>query len=430
MDQTRQNGIAQATGKALNFWNDGAAMFETKPFFFERKEPLVSAEDVPNLLITPAPHIRAADDVASIMRTVALALAPAVVFALYRFGYWAWVITALAVLSCIATEAAIQSFRNQRVTVNDWSAIVTGLLLAAVLPPNVGWYIPVIGGVVSIGVAKHCFGGLGCNIWNPALIGRAFLQIAFPSQINMSAWPWVESPMTNIMTGSGTADVITSATPLQRLAAAPLTDATDTITTATTRYTAGADASAIVKGITVQVDHLVVGWNEIINAFLGNVNGSIGEVSALALLIGGVYLLYKKIISWHIPAGYLLTVALLGWMLPTPVHGPGGVITGYTAWFTGPMLFHIFAGGVMIGALFMATDMVTSPMSRKGKLIFGVGCGFITIMIRLYSSAYPEGVCYSILLMNTLVPLIDSFTSPRVFGTHKKAAVPAPKASA
>ena len=383
----------------------------------------MSEPAVPNLVVGPAPHIKATDDVPEIMRAVAVALVPAFLFSLYRFGYWSWVVTLLAVAAAVGTEAAIQRFRGVRVTVNDWSAAVTGLLLAATLPPNVAWYVPVAGSVIAIGIAKQCFGGLGCNIWNPALIGRAFLQIAFPAQISMSSWPWVTHPLADVRAPattpselqSGASAIHHAATAAADAAASAAKTAVDVFTSATPlqrldQVTEGPDGMRMrVVGHTLDIS-----WNEVLDAFLGNVNGSIAEVSALALILGGLYLLMRNIISWHIPAGYIGTVALLGWALPMPVHVHGS--TFYTQWFTGPALFHVMAGGVMIGALFMATDMVTSPMSRAGKLVFGIGCGLITILIRLYSGAYPEGVCYSILLMNTMVPMIDGFTRPRVFG--------------
>lgn len=359
------------------------------------------------------------------MRDVCIALAPAFLFALYQFGYWSLVVTGLAVLAAVATEYICQRLRKVPVTVDDYSAVITGLLLAAVIPPNVSWYVPVIGSVVAIGIAKHCFGGLGSNIWNPALIGRAFLQAAYPTQINSGTWAAIkDGKIATSILGSfdslvekaaAGADIITSATPLEQLAKVKAAEA---LTSAS--YSASSAADSIwVSGGTIQVQEGLV-WN----VFLGNTFGCIGEVSALALLIGGIYLLLRKVISWHTPVFYIATVALLGWILPAPYVSGAGSEISYTQWFTGPALLHIVSGGIFIGAIFMATDMVTSPISRKGQIIFGIGCGFLTIMIRLYAG-YPEGVCYSILLMNTVVPIIDSYTKPRVFGTGNKNAAKA-----
>ncbi|MBN1256906.1 MAG: RnfABCDGE type electron transport complex subunit D [Planctomycetes bacterium] len=366
-------------------------------------------------VITPSPHLKTKEDIGAIMRAVCLALAPAFIFALYRFGYWSIAVTAIAVVTAVVTEAICQRLRHVPYTVDDYSAVVTGLLLAAVLPPNVAWYVPFVGSIVAIGIAKHCFGGLGCNIWNPALMGRAFLQAAFPTEINSGTWPAAkgESLLTSIYTNiNGSfdflvesakqvgADVITSATPLEQL----------------TRVVDVAGKVEIPGAIYVQNGVIQVSNSQIFDVFMGNTFGCIGEISALALLLGGIYLLGKKIITWHIPFAYIATVALLGWILPAPYSN--GEATAYTAWFTGPWLMHVVGGGLFIGAFFMATDMVTSPMSRLGKLLFGCGCGLLTIVIRIYGG-YPEGVCYSILLMNTVVPMIDCWTRPRVYGTAK-----------
>lgn len=362
------------------------------------------------VLVTPSPHLKSEEDVGAIMKAVCLALVPAYVFALYRFGWWSWAVAALAVAACVLTEILCQRLRRQPVTVDDGSAVVTGLLLAAVLPPNVAWFVPVVGGVVGVGVAKHAFGGLGSNIWNPALLGRAFLQAAFPGWISSGTWPATRGEtftgaVTTSLRGSfeslaeraaeaGT-DVVTGATPLERLA------------------TVGVEAGEAPVWVRDGVIRVAEGFR--LDVFLGNIGGSLGEVSALALLFGVLYLLGRRIISWHIPLSYAATVALLTWALPAPYRAAGGA-TAYTHWFSGPWLLHLAAGGLVIGAGFMATDMVTSPMTKAGQLIFGVGCGLLTAVIRLYGG-YPEGVCYSILLMNTVVPLIDAWCRPRAYGT-------------
>ncbi|MHC4871615.1 MAG: RnfABCDGE type electron transport complex subunit D [Planctomycetota bacterium] len=358
-----------------------------------------------NFIVSTSPHIKTKDDITSIMRDVCIALAPAFAFALYRFGFWSIAVTVIAVLAAVVTEYICQKLRKVTVTINDYSAVVTGLLLAAVIPPNVSWYIPVIGSVVAIGIAKHCFGGLGCNIWNPALIGRAFLQAAYPAQINSGTWPAIaggkvgESILGSfdslVEKAKTSADIVTSATPLEQLSKVKETAEVSTV------WVEGG-VIKVTEGLTRDV-------------FVGTTFGCIAEISALGLLIGGIYLFIKKIITWEIPASYIVSVALLTWILPAPYKTTAGE-TAYTAMFSGPWLLHIVGGGVFIGAFFMATDMVTTPVTRSGQIIFGLGCGFLTAVIRLYGG-YPEGVCYSILLMNTVVPIIDSLTRPRVFGT-------------
>jgi electron transport complex protein RnfD len=367
-------------------------------------------------VVSTSPHIKAKDDIASIMRTVVIALVPVFVFSLYRFGYWSIIVTLLSVLSAVVTEAICQKVRGVKIKVNDCSAVVTGLLLAAVIPPNVSWYVPVVGSAVAIGIAKQCFGGLGANIWNPALIGRAFLQAAYPTQINSGVWASasgesvIEAAKVNIMgsfdslveRSSTASDIITSATPLE------------SISKVSAVVEAGGGAAWVQDGVIHIKEGLVM------NAFLGNVGGCIGEVSAVLLLLGGLYLIYKDLIHWEVPVAYIGIVAILSWILPAPYSTLDGG-SAYTAWFSGPWMLHVVGGGLFIGAFFMATDMVTNPMSKKGQFVFGAGCGLLTVVIRLYGG-YPEGVCYSILLMNTLTPLIDSWTRPRVFGTGKKEA--------
>ncbi len=377
-----------------------------------------------NFIVNTSPHIKTPAGVNTIMRDVCIALAPAFAFALYRFGYWSIAVTVIAVVSAVVTEYICQRMRKVKVTIDDYSAVVTGLLLAAVIPPNVDWYIPMIGSIVAIGIAKHCFGGLGCNIWNPALIGRAFLQVSYPTKINSGTWAAITNGKmgTSIMgsfsslvgKSKTSTDIVTSATPLEQLSKVSFNANGDLITSASTKVVDRTDDCAIwVSNNVIQIHKGFIN-----DVFLGNTFGCIAEISAFALLIGGLYLFAKKIISWEIPFSYIGAVALFGWALPAPYANTVGEIA-YTNAFTGPWLLHIVSGGVFIGALFMATDMVTSPITRRGQIIFGLGCGFITVMIRLYGG-YPEGVCYSILLMNTVVPIIDTFTRPKVFGTSIK----------
>ncbi len=377
-------------------------------------------------IVSTPPHIKAPQDVGTVMRLVCYALAPVFLWALYVFGWYAIAMSAACVAACVVTEAVCQKLRGVALTVHDGSAVVTGLLLAAVLPPDTPLYVAVLGGVFAIGVGKQAFGGLGNNIWNPALLARAFLQASFASVLSPSRWPVLVG---GSVLGHAAADITADAAGAVTEAA---TNATSAATSGAGEYAAGAADTAvdvvttatqlaeIARPVSKTAGHVITqGWGEIWQGFLGAESGSLGEVSALLLLLGGLYLLWHKVITWEIPAAYIGTVALLGWILPAPYthQAPGAEAELlYTAWFHGPLLAHIVGGGLMIGAFFMATDMVTSPLSRKGRIVFGLGCGLLTILIRLYSSAYPEGVCYSILLMNTTVPLIDGWTRPRTFG--------------
>jgi len=357
------------------------------------------------------PHLRAKDSTPTIMWSVAAALAPALVASGWFFGIRAYMHVALAVATAVAVEAAIQRFRKVPVTVADGSAVVTGILVAFCLPAQARWFVSVVAALVAIAIAKQCFGGLGCNIWNPALIGRAFVHLSFGQDMNPSKYPTLLDGhfLANVgtVTGGMPAGVhaVTGASPmalLKHVAAGGLSQADL--------------ASALTNGHPRFWDLLV-----------GNTGGNIGETSALLLILGAVYLIARGWVRWQIPAAYLGVVALGALFLPLHLVKPGaeGAAAGWcpiVAYGGGPALrflaWHLLAGGLMLGALFMATDMVTSPLTGRGMLIFGAGCGFLTILIRLYGG-YPEGVCYSILLMNTTVPLIDRYTQPRIFG-HKR----------
>lgn len=307
------------------------------------------------LYVTSSPHFRTDDDVQRIMLDVIIALIPALIAGTIFFGLRALFITLTCVVFSVATEAIIQKLTHKEITINDFSAVVTGILLAFNLPVTIPWWIAAIGSIFAIAIVKQIFGGLGYNFMNPALAARAFL---------LASWP---VPMSHF-----TVDGVASATPL-----------------------------AIMKGIEAS-GKLPSLWN----MFIGAKGGTIGEVSILALLIGAAYLLYRRVITLRIPLSYILTVAVLTWVL-----GKNGV-------FTGNPLYHIMAGGLILGAFFMATDYPTSPVTPKGQIIFGIGCGILTSVIRLYGG-YPEGVSYSILLMNIATPLIDKFTAPKVFGEVK-----------
>ena len=301
-----------------------------------------------------------------IMRDVVIALIPSFLVSIYLFGFKALWVTFITVISCVAFEVVWQKFTHQKVMITDLSAVVTGLLLAFNLPPDLPIYVPIVGAFVAIILAKQCFGGIGQNFINPALAARAFLLAAYPKA--MTSFQFPERFIGN-WTDKSVADALSGATPL-------------------VAFKTG-DVAAMPS---------------MLDAFLGNISGCIGEVSALALLIGGLYLIYKKIISWHIPATYLGTLFIM-----TLVFSNSGIEESITS---------LFLGGAMLGAFFMATDYTTTPMTRKGQIIFAVGAGIIASVIRLFGG-YPEGVSYSILLMNLAVPLIDKFTKPVRFGGGK-----------
>ncbi|RJP72043.1 MAG: RnfABCDGE type electron transport complex subunit D [Candidatus Abyssobacteria bacterium SURF_17] len=327
------------------------------------------------LVVTTSPHIRSDISVNRVMIDVLVALAPATAAGIYFFGFRSAVVLAVAVISAVVTEAAIQRVAKWEVAVGDYSACVTGLLLGMNLPPGVPLWIVAIGSAFAIAIAKLAFGGLGKNIFNPALAGRVMLLAAWPvamtkgwlkpewwRQADFSFWSWNVADRFGI-----SVDVISSATPLVK---------------------GGAQADAFT----------------LMDLFIGRVGGCIGETSALALLIGAAYLIYRRHIYWQLPACFVATVGVLVWFF----GGTGG-------YFTGNFLMHIFAGGLILGAFFMATDMVTSPMTIRGQIIMGIGCGLLTFLVRLKGGP-PEGVSYSILIMNALTPLIDRYTVPRRFG--------------
>jgi len=302
-----------------------------------------------NISVSNSPHIGSGDSIKKTMWTVIIALLPAVFASYIFFGLKALGMIAVSVVTAVLLEAGIQILRHKPVTITDGSAIITGILLAFNLSPAVPYWIVILGAGVAIIIGKQVFGGLGHNIFNPALVGRVFLLAAYPSY--MTRW---------------TLDGITCATPLAVVK--------EKIATALPGY-----------------------WS----MFAGHIGGCIGETSALALLIGGIFLLSRKIITWHIPVTYIGTVGLLMYL------------------FGKNPFFHILAGGLMLGAIFMATDMVTSPVTPLGMIIFGVGAGLLTTGIRLFGK-YPEGVSYSILFMNACTPLIDRYCRPRRFGLRHK----------
>jgi electron transport complex protein RnfD len=344
------------------------------------------------LIVTPAPHIRQDVSVQTVMYGVVIALMPALLGAVYFYGLRALLITVLASVTAVATEAAIQRARRVPVTISDGSALVAGMLLAFNLSPGVSWWIPVLGSFFAIAFGKQVFGGLGNNPLNPALLGRAFLMASWPVQMTTTWLPARGGTLSGISLRG--VDVLTQATPLNILQKA-------------TTIVANPSSSTHQMVQAREVLAALSSPDSIVNLFVGRVGGCIGETSAVLLLIGAAYLMFKRYIEWRIPGTYIITVALLTW-----IFGPSGA-------FTGNALFHILAGGLILGAFFMATDMVTSPVSPKGMIIFGAGCGLLTAIIRLVGG-YPEGVCYSILIMNVATPLIDRYTMPRRFGEVKK----------
>jgi electron transport complex protein RnfD len=339
------------------------------------------------LALTPSPHIRDGIDIKGVMYAVVISLVPAGAGAVYFFGMRALVIIVLASVSAVLTEAACQKAMKRKITVGDGSALVTGILLAFNVPPGVPYWLPVVGSAFAIGIAKIPFGGLGYNPLNPALAARAFLLASWPVSMT-AAWT---APSRGSLSGIS---AITTATPLgvYKYARGLIIDPSS-----------GAEE---VRRASAYLGELYAGPS-LRNLFLGNVGGCVGETSVLLLLIGAAYLLIRGIICWRIPLSFIGTVALMTWVL-----GGKGPFDGYP-------LFHVLAGGLMLGAFFMATDMVTSPVTSKGKLIFGVGCGIITSIIRILGG-YPEGVSYSILIMNITVPLIDRYTRPRKLGEVKQ----------
>lgn len=321
--------------------------------------------DLSKVVVTSSPHIKAADDTRSLMADVCLALLPALVVSVLTFGPRALVLTVATVISCVFFEWLYNKLLHQPCTIGDLSAVVTGMLLAFNIPVAAPIWMPVIGGAFSVIVVKMLFGGIGKNFMNPALAGRAFMMASWPAFMTVWTRPGAELPLFGNVTVT---DAISTATPLASLKGGALPEA------------------------------------DALHLFLGQTGGVIGETSALALLIGGAYLVYRKVITINIPAAYILTVAVLTFLFPM-----GG--QERFAW----MLSQVLSGGLMLGAIFMATDYVTSPVTPNGQIIFGIGCGLLTVFIR-YFGGLPEGVSYSILLMNTLVWFIDKKTHPRKFG--------------
>ena len=321
------------------------------------------------LTVSPSPHVHHELTVPQVMRGVIYAMLPALAFSVYTFGLNALLVTLEAVISCILFEQLINRYLlGRQSSIADGSAIITGMLLAFNVPSNLPLHIIVLGSAVAVGIGKMSFGGLGNNPFNPALVGRVFLLMSFPVQ--MTSWPTAQ--------GTLIADGVT-----------------------------GATALGILKDGLRQGESVSALMNEMpsyAELFFGFHGGSIGEMSAFALVLGLIYMLYRRIITWHVPVSMIATVFVLTalfWLIdPAQYANPA---------------FHVLTGGVLLGAIFMATDYVTSPFTHKGMVVFGVGIGLITVVIRLFGS-YPEGVSFAILIMNAFVPLINRYTKPTRYG--------------
>lgn len=324
------------------------------------------------LIVSISPHIKSEETTSRIMWTVSLTLLPATVMGAYFFGPRAVVTVILCIVAAVFSEYVFQRIRKKNITINDGSAFLTGLLLGMNLPPSVPFYIPIVGSVVAVFIAKQMFGGLGHNIFNPALIGRAFLLISFPKLL--TTWREPTAAFVKI-------DALTSATPLGILKE---------------------------EGIAGLMEVFGDKMDLYMQLLIGHCAGSIGETSAIALLFGAAILFQRGYISWHIPVSFLATSAIIAW-----IFGGKGVL------FSGDPILHLLSGGLILGAFFMATDYVTAPTVKRGQIIFGIGCGFLTMLIRL-KGGYPEGVMFSILIMNCFTPLIDRGFKSKVFGAQKK----------
>ena len=320
------------------------------------------------LIASSSPHIRSVENTRSIMLDVIIAMLPALFWAIYNFGFKALLSVVVSVVACLFWEWLYRKLLKKPQSIGDLSAVVTGMLLAFVCPPELPWWALVIGAFFSIVVVKQLYGGIGCNFLNPALAGRAILLASYATA--MTTWTL---PTSKIDT------VVSTATPL-----------------------------AIMKEGTVEKFTELTTNYSVADMFIGRVGGSLGEVSALALLLGGAWLLIRKVISWHTPVAFIGTVAIL-----TLISAPAGIDNVQY------MLYSVFGGGLMLGAIFMATDYATSPVTKPGQLIFGIGCGLITCFIRRFGS-YPEGVCYSILIMNCTTWLLDKYIRPTIYGAVKK----------
>ena len=322
------------------------------------------------LIATSNPHIRSSETTRSIMLDVIIAMLPALVWAVIWFGVKALTLTAVSVIGCMFWEWLYRKLMKKPQSVGDLSAVVTGMLLAFVCPVTTPYWMIIIGGFFSIVVVKQLFGGIGKNFVNPALAGRAFLLGSYAGVMTT----WIDATQNKAPLMGSTADIVTAATPLAYMKTGNMAGLTETYS--------------------------------VMDMFLGKTGGSLGEISAAMLILGGLYLIWRKVINWQTPVAYIATVAVLSFLFPKAGSS--------LEW----MLYSVFGGGLMVGAFFMATDYATSPVTKKGQLIFGIGCGLFTVLIRYFGS-YNEGVCYSIMVMNLCVALIDKYTKPTRFGVVK-----------
>jgi len=329
----------------------------------------------PKFFVSVSPHFKNTDTVSKIMWTVVACLLPPLILSVFIFGFQTLIIALVSVASCVGTEyVANRALNRPTDTIRDGSAVITGLLMAYTIPPGVPYWMPILGGVMAIYITKVLMGGIGYNIFNPALIGRAFLVATYPVAMT-SAWlsPIRDASVFKYM-GAGV-DAVSTATPLYVL-----------------KHYGLAEVIERFGSLSVIYKDFFLGWRP----------GCIGESSAFLVLLGGLYLIYKKYVSWHIPVSVIVTVGFLTWVF------------GGETLFTGKPILAILSGGVILGAFYMATDYVTSPTQPMGKLIFGFGIGALTVLIRL-KGGYPEGVCYAILLMNAVAPALDNWFKPKRF---------------
>jgi len=330
-----------------------------------KEQPKEQPKAQPELIVSIGPHVRAEESTAKIMWTVNAALLPAALMSVYYFGLPAVLVILASIVTAVVTEAAIQKMLKKEVTVADGSAFLTGLLIAMNCPANIKLHIPVIGTFVAVAITKQLFGGLGYNVFNPALIGRALILISFPK-----AMTTFTQPVTTIMS----MDAKTMATPLTVL-----------------------KEDGVAKLLELY-PHI---YRDLL---MGNRAGSLGETATIALLLGAAFLFIKRYITWHIPITFILTVGLTTW-----------AFGGKEGLFSGDAIFHMMSGGLVLGAFYMATDYVTGPSVRSAQIVFGVACGLLTALIRL-KGGYPEGVMFAILIMNCFAPLLDRGMRSRVFG--------------
>ena len=323
-----------------------------------------------NLIATSSPHIRGSETTRSIMLDVIIAMLPALVFACFNFGLRALALTAVSVIGCVFFEWLYRFLMKKPQSVGDLSAVVTGMLLAMTCPVTLDYWAILIGDFFAMVFVKQLFGGIGKNFINPALAGRAALVASYAGSMTK----WIDPAAGKAALIGSNVDVVTAATPLAYM------------------------KEGNIEGLKAVYS--------VSDTFLGTIGGSLGEVSAIALLLGGAYLIWRKVINWQTPVAYIGTVAVLSFLFPKAGSG--------IEW----MLYSVCSGGLMLGAIFMATDYATSPVTKKGQLVFGIGCGLLTVFIRYFGS-YNEGVCYSIMIMNCCTALIDKYTKPTRFGVVK-----------